>query len=241
MFQELKCAPQEFPEEFKFDGYHTYLNLAKGSPGVAILSKEKPIQVTMDLPSDQFKNEKRLITAEYKDFFLVATYVINAGRDLKTLDKRMEWNKVFDKYIQSLDKKKPIIVSGDLNVAHEEIGKKKFIFFYKLKINLTILLFTDLANPATNHKHAGFTPQEREGFTKLLSLGFDDTFRHFYPDQKGAYTFWSYMGQSRKKNVGWRLDYFLSSKRFTKYVKDVVHRDQVLGSDHCPIVLFLEI
>lgn len=157
----------------KLDGYHAYWNIEKGAPGVGILSKTKPLSVTNDLPGKQFSNEKRLIAAEFEDFYLVSCYVVNAGRGLKTLDKRLEWNDVFDAYVQELDKKKPVIIAGDLNVAHKEI---------------------DLANPKTNQKNAGFTPEEREGFTNLLSYGFIDTYREFYPDEKGAYTFWSYMG-----------------------------------------------
>lgn len=139
---------------------------------------------------------------------------------MKTLDQRLKWNKIFDKHVESLDKKKPVIIAGDMNVSHEEI---------------------DLANPKTNKKSAGFTQEERDGFTALLSLGFVDTFRHFYPDTAGAYTFWSYMNNARAKDVGWRLDYFIVSKRFMTHVKDNVIRKKVLGSDHCPIVLFLEL
>lgn len=157
----------------KLDGYHAYWNIAKGQPGVGILSKQMPMEIFYDLPGE-FSDEKRLITAEYKKFYLVCTYVVNAGRGLKTLDKRLKWNKVFDDYIKDLDKKKPVIIAGDMNVAHTEI---------------------DLANPKSNQKNAGFTKEERDGFTQLLSYGFIDTFRNFYPDQRGAYTFWSYMGK----------------------------------------------
>jgi AP endonuclease-1 len=171
---ELKVGTEkEIPDEIKMDGYHAYWNVSKGSPGVGILSKVKPIKVTNDLP-EKFNEEKRLITAEYSNFFLVCCYVVNAGRGLKTLDKRMEWNEVFDTYIRKLDKKKPVIVAGDLNVAHTEI---------------------DLANPKTNQRSAGFTKEEREGFSKLLSYGFVDTFREKYPEKEGAYTFWSYMNK----------------------------------------------
>lgn len=235
--QELKCSEADTPREVKLKGYHAYWNIAKGMPGVAILSKVKPLKVENDLPN-QFKNEKRLITAEFENFYLVSTYVVNAGelqklnftnllinflnagRGLKTLDKRLEWNQVFDEHVQKLDKKKPVIIAGDMNVAHEEI---------------------DLANPKTNQKSAGFTPQEREGLTTLLSYGFVDSFRHFYPDQKGAYTFWSYMGGARAKNVGWRLDYFIVSERLMEHVKDNVIRSTIKGSDHCPIVLYLDL
>lgn len=201
-------------------GYQAYWNVAKGSGGVAVLSKVKPLSITFDLPDTEFADEKRLITAEFDKFFLVSVYVVNAGRGLKTLNKRLTWNKVFDEHVKSLDQKKPVIIAGDMNVSHTEI---------------------DLANPKANKKSAGFTQEERDGFDDLLKLGFVDTFRHFYPDETGAYTFWNYMTKSRPKNVGWRLDYFIVSKRFLKHVKDNVIRKSILGSDHCPIVLFLNL
>lgn len=211
---------KEVPEEFKLPGYHAYWNMGKGAGGVGLLSKVEPIDVTYDLPGTDFADEKRVITAEFEKFFVVSVYVVNAGRGLKTLDKRLEFNDVFDAYIQDLDKKKPVIIAGDMNVSHQEI---------------------DLANPKGNKKNAGFTQEERDGFSKLLSLGFVDSFRHFYPELTGAYTFWSYMGGARAKNVGWRLDYFLVSERLMANVKDNVVRSSVLGSDHCPIVLFLNL
>lgn len=205
---------------YKLEGYHQYWNLAKGSGGVAILSKVKPIKVTNDLPGSDFEDEHRLITAEYEKFFLISTYVVNSGRGLKTLDRRLEWNQVFDDHVKALDKKKPVIIAGDMNVSHQEI---------------------DLTNPKSNKKNAGFTQEERDGFTQLLSHGFVDTFRHFYADQTGAYTFWSYMNNARTKNIGWRLDYFIVSQRLMKHVKDNVIRKSVKGSDHCPIVLFMNV
>lgn len=220
-FQEIKCGSlKEIPEEYKIEGYHAYWNMGKGFGGVGLLSKMEPIEVTYDLPDTDFSDEKRLITAEFEKFYVVSVYVVNSGRGLKTLEKRLEWNAVFDTYIQSLDKKKPVIIAGDMNVSHKEI---------------------DLTNPKPNKKNAGFTAEEREGFDKLLSMGFVDTFRHFYPELTGAYTFWSYMNNARSKNVGWRLDYFLVSERFMDNVKDNVIRSTVLGSDHCPIVLFLNL
>jgi AP endonuclease 1 len=203
----------------QLDNYHAYWNVNKGDPGVGILSKTEPLNVTYDLP-EKFTNDKRLITAEFEHFYLVCCYVVNAGRGLKTLDKRLEWNDVFDSYIQELDQKKPVIIAGDMNVSHQEI---------------------DLHNPKTNKKNAGFTQEERDGFSKLLSYGFIDTFRHFYPDATGEYTFWSYMNNSRSKNVGWRLDYFIVSERFIENVKESSIRQQIKGSDHCPIVLFLDL
>ncbi|XP_070506659.1 DNA repair nuclease APEX1-like [Chironomus tepperi] len=217
---EVKCrSEEEVPVQMRLSNYHTYWNVEKGKPGVGLLTKVKPLKVSFDLP-EPFSDEKRLINAEYNKFFLVCCYVVNAGRGLKTLDKRLKWNKIFDEYIKDLDKKKPVIIAGDLNVAHNEI---------------------DLANPKSNHKTAGFTKEERDGFTKFLSYGFIDTFRELYPDQTGAYTFWSYMRNSRAKNVGWRLDYFIVSKRFMTKVKDNVIRSSVRGSDHCPIVLYLKV
>ncbi|CRK91257.1 CLUMA_CG004937, isoform A [Clunio marinus] len=218
---ELKCGSEDdIPESYKLTGYHAYWNIKKGSSGVAILSKVKPLDVTFDLPGTEFEDEKRLITAEYKNFFLISVYVVNAGRGLKTLDRRLRWNEVFDDHVKKLDKKKPVIIAGDMNVSHQEI---------------------DLANPKTNKKSAGFTQEERDGFTELLSLGFVDTFRHFNPEEEGAYTYWTYMNKCRDRNVGWRLDYFLVSQRFLKHVKANVIRSAIKGSDHCPIVLFMEL
>lgn len=211
---------KEIPDEYKIKGYHAFWNTGKGAGGVGLLSKVEPIAVTYDIPDTDFAHEKRSITAEFEKFYVVSVYVVNAGRGLKTLEKRLEYNDVFDAYVKDLDKKKPVIIAGDMNVSHAEI---------------------DLANPKPNKKNAGFTQEERDGFTKLLSLGFVDTFRHFYPELTGAYTFWSYMSNARPKNVGWRLDYFLVSQRFMKHVKDNVIRSSVLGSDHCPIVLFLNL
>jgi AP endonuclease-1 len=201
-------------------GYHHYWNVAKGANGVALLSKVKPLDVSYDLPDSDFENKKRLITAEYDKFYLVSCYVVNSGRGLKTLDKRLEWNKVFNDYIQTLDKKKPVIIAGDMNVSHQEI---------------------DLKNPKANKKSAGFTQEERDGFTKFLSLGFVDTFRFLYPEKANSYTFWTYMKDARAKNIGWRLDYFIVSKRLIENVKDTVIRSEVRGSDHCPIVLFMNL
>ena len=218
--QEVKCGKGDVPKEFDFEGHHTYWNIEKGAGGVALISKIKPIEVTFDLPDTDFADDKRVITAEYEKFYLVSVYVVNSGRDLKTIDKRLAFNEAFNEHVQSLDKKKPVIIAGDMNVAHEEI---------------------DLANPKTNKKSAGFTQEERDGFTDLLKFGFVDSFRHFNPDKTGAYTFWSYMAKGRPKNVGWRLDYFVVSTRFMKHVKDNVIRSDILGSDHCPIVLFLNL
>ncbi|XP_054271392.1 DNA-(apurinic or apyrimidinic site) endonuclease isoform X1 [Macrosteles quadrilineatus] len=220
--QETKCPESKLPPEVKIDGYHAYwLGSEKdGYAGVSLYTKQKPLDIKYGIGDKTFDKEGRLITAEYEKFYLVATYVVNAGQGLKTLDRKLEWNKQFEKYLKELDAKKPVILTGDLNVAHKEI---------------------DLKNPKTNQKSAGFTPQEREDMTKLLEQGFVDTFRHLYPEKEGAYTFWSFMGNARSKNTGWRLDYFIVSERLLPNVCDSVIREKVLGSDHCPVTLFLYI
>ncbi|CAG2056782.1 unnamed protein product [Timema podura] len=166
------------------------------------------------------KTERRVITAEYEKYFLVTTYVPNAGRGLVTLPKRMKWDPILQNYLKDLDTKKPVILCGDLNVAHEEI---------------------DLANPKTNTKSAGFTQEERDGMTSLLKQGFVDSFRLMYPDKTGAYTFWSYMGNARARNTGWRLDYFILSEKLKENLCDIIIRSDVYGSDHCPVTLLLNV
>ncbi|KAL3881871.1 hypothetical protein ACJMK2_028262 [Sinanodonta woodiana] len=217
--QEVKCDEEQIPKEVKVDGYYTYFygGDKPGYAGTGIFSKKKPISIKKGLGIDKHDDEGRVITAEYDKFYLVTTYVPNSGRGLPRLPYRTkEWDVDFSQYLQSLDKKKPVVMCGDLNVAHEEI---------------------DLANPKTNKKTAGFTNEERAEFTKLLSSGFIDSFRTLYPKQEGAYTFWSSMGNARAKNVGWRLDYFVLSKRLEKDLCDSMIRKTVMGSDHCPIVL----
>ncbi|XP_046669640.1 DNA-(apurinic or apyrimidinic site) endonuclease isoform X2 [Homalodisca vitripennis] len=220
--QETKCSEKKLPPEVKVPGYHTYWlgSEKEGYAGVALYTKEKPVDIKYGIGDKSFDKEGRLITAEYEKFYLVATYVVNAGQGLKTLDRKIEWNKLFEEYLKNLDAKKPVILTGDMNVAHKEI---------------------DLKNPKTNQKSAGFTPEEREGMTSLLSQGFVDTYRHFNPDKEGAYTFWTYMNNARANNTGWRLDYFIVSERFLPAVCDNVIREKVLGSDHCPITLFLHL
>ncbi|XP_043188809.1 exodeoxyribonuclease-like isoform X1 [Amphibalanus amphitrite] len=221
--QETKCTKAKLPIEAELKDYHPYWLSGKdeGYCGVGLYSKKKPLNVTYGIGDKTQDEEARLITAEYDNFYLVTSYVPNSGRKLVTLPKRMAWDKLLKEHLQKLDEKKPVIYCGDLNVSHKEI---------------------DLKNPATNKKNAGFTQEERDGFTDLLTAGQDglvDTFRHFYPDKKDAYTFWTFMGNARAKDVGWRLDYFVVSKRLMPRVCDSLIRKEVMGSDHCPIVLLM--
>lgn len=220
--QETKCTEDQLPDVARtVKGYHSYwLCKPGGRDGVAFYSKVMPYDVKYGLGDEEQDESGRLITAEYSKFYLICTYVPNAGRGLVTLDKRLRWDALFQAYVKKLDAVKPVIICGDMNVAHNEI---------------------DLANPKTNKKNAGFTQEERDGMTQLLSLGFVDTFRHLYPDLAKQYTFWTYMGNARAKNVGWRLDYFIVSERLLPKVVDHKIRDKVLGSDHCPITLFLKL
>ncbi|XP_031617535.1 recombination repair protein 1 [Contarinia nasturtii] len=219
--QEIKCLEEEVPAEAKLKGYHPYwCSTPGGRGGVAILSKMMPYHVDNNIGDEEMDEEGRIITAEYSKFILVCVYVPNAGRKLVNLERRMRWNTLFENHVNKLKAKKPVIICGDMNVAHEEI---------------------DLANPKTNRKNAGFTDQERNGMTNLLGHGFVDTFREIYPTQDKAYTFWSYMGNARQKNVGWRLDYSIVSENLKSKVVDSFIRPQILGSDHCPIVLTLNI
>ncbi|XP_034940303.1 DNA-(apurinic or apyrimidinic site) lyase [Chelonus insularis] len=219
VLQETKCDKNKLPKEVKINGYKYYFldSEKSGYCGMALYTKQEPISITYGVKNSEFDNEGRVITAEYPEFYLVNVYVPNAGQKLVTLPKRLKWNEVFKNYIKKLDEKKPVIVCGDMNVAHKEI---------------------DLKNPKTNVKNAGFTKEEREGMDDFLTEGFIDSFRHLYPDRTDAYTFWSYFANSRAKNIGWRLDYFLVSERIKNKVCDVVIRSDVFGSDHCPIVLY---
>ncbi|OUP52427.1 exodeoxyribonuclease III [Butyricicoccus pullicaecorum] len=215
--QETKLQPEQAPE---VEGYYDYWNSAdkKGYSGTAIFSKTEPITVTYDIGIDVHDHEGRVITAEYPEFYLVTVYVPNSQDGLKRLDYRMTWEDDFRAYLQALDQKKPVIVCGDMNVAHKEI---------------------DLKNPKTNRKNAGFTDEERAKMTELLDAGFVDTFRHFYPEVEGVYSWWSYRFKAREKNAGWRIDYFLVSERFIDRVKDARILTDVFGSDHCPVVIEL--
>lgn len=220
--QETKCDKNKLPSEIKIPGYHHYYEDSKkpGYCGVALYTKQKPINVKYGLNNAKFDEEGRLIMAEYPNFFFINVYVPNAGAKLVTLPKRLEWNEKFKSYIKELDKKKPVIICGDMNVAHQEI---------------------DLTNPKTNTKNAGFTKEERDGMTDFLAQGFVDTFRMLYPDKTNAYTFWSYFANARSKNIGWRLDYFLVSERIQNKVCDNIIRSSVYGSDHCPVVLYINL
>lgn len=223
--QETKANSDQV--EFEFPEYKQYWNSAekKGYSGTAIFSKTEPLSVTYDMGIEEHDKEGRVIVAEYEKFFLVNVYTPNAQRSLDRLPYRKTWDEDFLKFVKDLEKKKPIIICGDLNVAHKEI---------------------DLKNPTTNKTtakrpgNAGFTDQEREYFEKILDSGFIDTFRHFYPDTEDAYTWWSYMFSARKRNIGWRIDYFLCSKNFIKNIKSSEIRSEVMGSDHCPIEIVLK-
>lgn len=217
--QETKMQPGQ--AEFYTPDYHQYWYSAekKGYSGTAIFAKKEPLSVKYGLGIEEHDHEGRAITLEYEDFYLLCVYTPNAQRELARLSYRMEWEDALREYMKSLDSKKPVIYCGDLNVAHEEI---------------------DLKNPKTNHFSAGFSDEERGKFTELLEAGFTDTFRGLYPD-KVQYSWWSYMFQSRAKNVGWRIDYFVVSNRLFPKVKDSFILNEIMGSDHCPVGIEIEI
>lgn len=216
--QETKMQKGQL--DLTFDGYESYWNYAekKGYSGTAIFTKYKPLSVSYGLGIDQHDHEGRVITLEMPEFYLVNVYTPNSQDGLKRLDYRMTWDDDFREYLSRLDQNKPVIACGDMNVAHEEI---------------------DLKNPKTNRKNAGFTDEEREKFTELLSAGFTDTFRHFYPEKEGAYSWWSYRFHAREKNAGWRIDYFVVSNRLTDKIKSASIHNEIFGSDHCPVELEL--
>ena len=216
-FQETKM--QEDQLNFNFDGYFRYMNSAerKGYSGTMVLTKKKPLSVTYDIKGKDHPKEGRVITLEFEDFYFVCAYVPNSKDGLLRIDYRCHWEDDLRKHLMKLDKVKPVIYTGDLNVAHNEI---------------------DLKNPDTNHESAGFSDQEREKFSKLLASGFKDTFRELYPDTV-KYSWWSYRMKARERNAGWRIDYFVVSDRFMDKVKDSIIYDEVLGSDHCPVGLIL--
>ncbi|MBR4802978.1 MAG: exodeoxyribonuclease III [Bacteroidales bacterium] len=218
--QETKM--QQGQLELEFGGYQSFWNFAekKGYSGTAVWSKQSPLNVTYGIGIEEHDKEGRVITLEFQSFFFVCVYTPNSQEELKRLDYRMVWEDAFRAYLTGLDKKKPVIVCGDMNVAHKEI---------------------DLKNPKTNHRNAGFTDEERQKFTALLEAGFTDTWRHFYPDLEGVYSWWSYRFQSRQRNTGWRIDYFLTSKRLDSKLKDAKIHTEIYGSDHCPVELDIEI
>lgn len=218
--QETKMQPGQ--AEIPAPGYHEYWNSAekKGYSGTAILARQKPLSVAFGMGSELHDHEGRLITLEYEGFYLVTVYTPNSQRELTRLNYRMCWEEDFRMYLVRLDEKKPVIVCGDMNVAHREI---------------------DLKNPKTNQNNAGFTPQEREAMTKLLDSGFVDSFRYLYPDATGCYSWWSYMFHAREKNSGWRIDYFLVSERVKDHIRAARIDSEVMGSDHCPVVLEIDL
>lgn len=216
--QESKC--QEGQISLELEGYNQYWNYAekKGYSGTAIFTKKKPLSVNYGIGIEEHDKEGRVITLEFEDFFMITVYTPNSQNELARLDYRMSWEDDFRKYLKSLEENKAVIVCGDLNVAHKEI---------------------DLKNPKTNRKNAGFTDEEREKFTELLKSGFVDSFRYFYPDLKGVYSWWSYRFNSRKNNAGWRIDYFIVSKELEDRLKEAKIHTEVLGSDHCPVELVI--
>ncbi len=218
--QETKL--QEGQISLELENYQQYWNYAekKGYSGTAIFSKIKPISVKYGIGSKEDQEEGRVVILEFEKFYLVNVYTPNSQRGLARLDYRITWEDEFRSYLKELDHIKPVILCGDLNVAHQEI---------------------DLKNPKTNTKSAGFTPEERSKMTELLGCGFIDSFRYLYPEQEGAYTWWSYMGNARTKNTGWRIDYFVVSDKLKHNVKDSQIHAHVIGSDHCPVVLELDI
>ena len=217
--QETKMQAGQL--DLEFDGYTSYWNYAekKGYSGTAIYTRHKPLAVTLGIGIDEHDHEGRVITLEMEKFFLLNVYVPNSQDGLKRLDYRMRWEDDFRNYLVNLNKKKPVIVCGDLNVAHKEI---------------------DLKNPKTNRKNAGFTDEEREKMTTLLDAGFTDSWRHFNPDVEGVYSWWSYRFQARTKNAGWRIDYFLVSNDARDKMVDAKIHTQIMGSDHCPVELDIE-
>ena len=218
--QETKMQAGQL--DLQFEGYQSYWNYAekKGYSGTAIFTRHQPLSVAYGIGVDEHDHEGRVITLEMENFYLITVYVPNSQDGLKRLDYRMTWEDDFLAYLKKLEEKKPVVVCGDLNVAHQEI---------------------DLKNPKSNRKNAGFTDEERAKFTQWLNAGFTDTFRHFYPDQKDIYSWWSYRFKAREKNAGWRIDYFVTSRSLDDKLVDAKIHTDVLGSDHCPVELLLDI
>ena len=217
--QETKM--QEGQADISAEGYRLYLNSAekKGYSGTAVYSKKEPLSVSFGIGIEKHDKEGRVITLEFEDFYFVTCYTPNSQNELKRLDYRMEWEEDFLCFLKKLDEKKPVILCGDLNVAHEEI---------------------DLKNPKTNRKNAGFTDEEREKMTALLESGFKDTFRMFYPDKEGIYSWWSYRFKAREKNAGWRIDYFIVSEKIADRVSAAEIHTDIYGSDHCPVSIIFD-
>ena len=218
--QETKCRPDQI--ELEFEGYNSYWNSAKkkGYSGTAIFTKIKPKQVTYGIWIEEHDQEGRIITLEFENFYLINNYTPNSKRELERLEYRQQWEDEIRKYLLKLNKKKPVIMCGDLNVAHQEI---------------------DLKNPKTNKGNAGFTNEERQKMTMLLETGFTDSFRYLYPQKENSYTWWSYMGKAREKNVGWRIDYFIVSNGIKQKIEEASIHSEIMGSDHCPIGLKIKI
>ena len=217
--QETKCQKGQI--ELEFEGYESYWNSAekKGYSGTAIFTKIKPLTIKYGIGKEEHDKEGRVITLEFDKFYMVNIYTPNSKRELERLDYRMIWEDEIKKYLLHLNKIKPVIMCGDLNVAHKEI---------------------DLKNPKTNRHNAGFTDEERNKMTDLLDAGFTDSFRYKYPDKENEYSWWSYMGRAREKNVGWRIDYFIVSNDIAKKIKDATIHQEVYGSDHCPVELIID-
>lgn len=218
--QEIKLSEGQI--EWNKENYYSYWNYAekKGYSGTAVFSKEKPLSVKYGIGIDEHDHEGRVITLEFENFYMVTVYTPNSQRELTRLEYRMKWEDDFRNFLNDLRKNKPVVVTGDMNVAHKEI---------------------DIKNPKTNRKNAGFTDEERQKMTELLDSGFIDTFRYFYPDVEQKYSWWSYMFKSREKNAGWRIDYFLASKELEDRLISAEIHDKVLGSDHCPIELVIDL
>ena len=218
--QETKCQKEQVELEFK--NYSSYWNSAekKGYSGTAIFTKKEPINVTYGIGIEEHDKEGRIITLEFEKFYLVNNYTPNSKRELERLDYRQIWEDEIRKYLLKLNEKKPVIMCGDLNVAHKEI---------------------DLKNPKQNRRNAGFTDEERNKMTELLNSGFTDSFRCLYPEEENRYTWWSYMGHAREKNIGWRIDYFITSKDIANKIKEAKIYEEILGSDHCPVELEIDI
>ena len=217
--QEIKL--QEGQIDLDLKGYHQYWNYAekKGYSGTAIFTKDKPLSVKYGLGIEEHDKEGRVITLEYDEFYLVNVYTPNSQRELARLDYRMKWEDDFRNYLVELDSVKPVILCGDLNVAHKEI---------------------DLKNPSTNRRNAGFTDEERGKMTELLEAGFIDSFRYFYPDKEDSYTWWSYITRARERNSGWRIDYFVVSEKLEERMVDAEIHSEIMGSDHCPVALVIK-